>query len=407
MVQFIRRWVWGAGTAALVAWGLFGAAAADPAADALTTVTQAARDRAAAAVPDKTDPKYFATLRALLSNAADNLNIGAPNLGTRAISVASGLATIAIPTVTVTPLDQDRSYQLWLSSQVVAKNRSLDGFDHDGTRSIGGTLVQPGNKLFDSVVLLQSSGTQMGPFCSGVLLTTVLVVTAAHCICLGLNFVVVGNNPNTDQGVFPQVSQVYQPPDFDCAHKDATAAGHDYALIVLDSAASGAHAVVAPDAVIKGLTNGNSVWAAGFGVMSDGGGVEVPAPKNYVQAPIISASCSRPDWLPDGATGTHQSDAQYYNCKPGQELVSQGIKANGSAVAGGPCDGDSGGAIFASQSDAAGSGPTKPLFLVGIISRSPSNGADCGGAMIYSLLNGTVRSELAAAAANMGVSFPP
>jgi hypothetical protein len=193
--------------------------------------------------------------------------------------------------------------------------------------------------------------------CSGTLIASDLVLTAAHCYRDG-----VMEEVQFGVSIFPPVDRVkvdktQSKPFRPCDQVARDLSVGDIALLKLEHAVSETPRAVGALPMVRDAA---AVRAVGFGRTSNAIGFKY-------QVNIVIAS-----WQCDGtAGGLGLPDQQVYRCKPTHELVAAGLNRD-------TCGGDSGGPIYVFGVDTR-------LYLVGVTSRAVF--ADrCGPGGIYVLL---------------------
>jgi len=331
------------------------------------------------------DPRYYAALRYFLAKGADEMVLPHGVDGARALRMPSAVPS----TMPMLKLDSDPDYRNWLVEQPAASVLSDQGFGIQGVRSIGSNFIHPGdgNSQFDSVILLRGPRTK---FCSAVLLSSVLALTAGHCLCpYSPDYAEMGDDPYLAPPPQPKIRTSFQAVALDCLNLDGTMPGNDYALVLLDTPVSPTPAKIDPAGVVEKLTAGGTIWVAGYGATS-AAGVDSPSQKNFIKALIVSPFCGR---------AGPQADSSLYKCSTGNELVSTHIlNDSGQTTFGGPCHGDSGGAVFARPSEAVEGAVDKRFYLVAIVSRVVDPHGACGDATVYTLLTSQLVAALRTAA---------
>ena len=207
-----------------------------------------------------------------------------------------------------------------------------------------------------------------GQICSGLLIAADVVLTARHCICDGVkDHVVFGLSANgLDVDTYDVTGEKVMRPCPTVNGDSTMTPGVDVALLYLDKPSPNkTFRSVASRASIAGM---KEIWAVGFGLTEK----SVLGTKTKVNIPLASIDCS-------GKKGS-QSDADYYKCVAGSELVAgmEGLKKDS-------CKGDSGGPVFLARPDGT-------LLLVAITSRPVgfAGAANCGDGGIYELTQNAV-----------------
>lgn len=289
-------------------------------------------------------------------------------------------------------IDGDPIFSRWVFSvdevQRVALNLGNEAVESQliEVRSIGGKMPRKGNMSQVTAVLLRSGK----PVCSATAISRKHFLTAAHCFCGPEKPVEIAFGRNTSDAPFTRVFSsnfelVESAKDMDCRNYSTmkrTLAGSDFAVVELSSEVGELYlkspAALPNAADIAGLSSGQTAIVVGFGRRSNNPrsrkfriGV-----KNYVFAPLVDVDC----------------DGGRYDCVKGNEVVSRDARRGRS----GPCNGDSGGAMFAKVDRASGS----EYVLVGVVSRMARSDLRCGDAVAFSLLSPSNLSEIAALVSN-------
>lgn len=217
------------------------------------------------------------------------------------------------------------------------------------------------NQFPETVLVFGAGGN-----CSGVLISDIQVLTAAHCVCSGksswVRFGNVSNRFVAEREVVMTSTMISN------CFEDRR--GRDLALLTMDSAIDVLPASVADPYVLSNVSLGTVV---GFGQAE---GNRPSGVKRYAEIVIVSPSCN-------GGTsenGNIVTDSDQYDCIPNRELV-----AGSPAWRSDACGGDSGGPFFDS--------PTEPRNLIGITSRGipDQTNAICGDGGVYTRLDGEAR----------------
>jgi secreted trypsin-like serine protease len=236
--------------------------------------------------------------------------------------------------------------------------RQLQAKAAGGVRVLGGVPVPPG-QFMDCVAV----GCPRGWFCTGTLIASDLVLSAAHCVrCASHVFfgddvrsVRVGDRDN------PSVIAVRQVIRHE-AYRDSS---DDLSALMLARSVNITPRRVATGAQIAAATDGR---VAGFGWI-DERGKKKHGEKRMVDVPIASHGC-------DGRVGG-QPDEEAYGCAAGFELVA---RRKGKVIKD-TCKGDSGGPLYIQDMDGG-------WLLAGVTSRGTrGTGRVCGDGGIYSRLD--------------------
>jgi hypothetical protein len=256
-----------------------------------------------------------------------------------------------------------------------------------GLKVVGGHPVPAGAML---AVVGVTYGADRQPGCTGNLIESDIVLTAAHCLCgdmqnpnTRVSNVFVGNNWATRTG--PKAGLYYQVTAFRSAipwPKNMTDAqcrglkvGRDLALLKLKAPVKNVAPIkLAPDAVTAGAL---SYRVAGFGAIDEQAEV-YPNEKYHARVAGVSNACR-------GNVGA-PSDEAYYGCLPGEEIVAGNRRAPDS------CNGDSGGPLLVTANKDGGVSAQDAFYLAGVTSRPVNDAPEyCGYGGIYERLTPSAR----------------
>lgn len=206
---------------------------------------------------------------------------------------------------------------------------------------VGGAAVDK-DGIGKSVVTIVGS---RGNFCSGALIASDVVLTAAHCVPQGATYKIVipGENPPR----LVDVKRVASHPQFNAQGIVAHRASADVALLQTVESLTRSRAVAPTATPLTPIAAGNRYSILGIGVTVRGDGRSGGTVRS---APLVSTS------------------------KPGNLQIRLVDPATNNKSAGlGACTGDSGGPVFEDQNGRA--------VIVGVVSWStaPNNAAGCGG----------------------------
>jgi len=210
-----------------------------------------------------------------------------------------------------------------------------------------------------------------GGRCSGILVSPNTILTAAHCICEfrkdgvkpdGIR-VAFRQNPSPEAlGELIRVTQADREVVCPFGFNEA-----DIVLLRLERSAKESPKRLADAPTMTALTKRAVVRVVGYGLTEAGRF----AGRREADVIVASPTCSA-------------SDAAYFGCLEGQELVARNVNEERDA-----CSGDSGGALL--LEDPAGSGKFE---LVGVVSRPVLRGAVCGDGGVYGRVDDSLRQRV-------------
>ena len=294
-----------------------------------------AADRAAITFAKELAPEgtaqYTATLRKALALAR-----GIPFSGEASRSFSSFAPNLGL-------LDLDERYRRNFTSSL---NKTM--------RIWGGEPVLP-DTYPDTVALLGNGG-----LCTGTVIASNMVLTAAHCFCDGVTErVILGDTINT-----PASSRAISGAAAMITCNESLRDG-DIAVLRVATMLNVRPRALANDALI---TRAISARAVGYG-RSGNLSKEPTGIKRRVDVPIASDACIGKVNTTNGPV----DDSVYYGCSPGHEIV-----AGAPSLEKDSCNGDSGGPLFVASEDGN-------LYLAGTTSRStgPPGVRPCGDGGIY------------------------
>lgn len=276
-------------------------------------------------------------------------------------------------------LDNYPVYRAWLRKQKpTAWVRTTTRSPRRKIRSLGGNPA--GRRDFEQL-LVHMKDDDGRVVCSGMVIRSNVVLTAAHCACArkkirfigwGKRGQITATNGETALEVDGRRVQIYVPDGAKCT-KPRSLIGRDYGLIRLEDplprSVSRHRVRFINDTQFKSLKAGNEVFIVGYGEMTNGQhGV-----KNFIRSPIVDLKCT-------------SATARRINCKAGKEFIAQ------DELIACPWHNDSGGGAFLNK--------TAGRPLVGIIARKSRTGR-CRDGGVFTMLTPRVRDELQAAAARL------
>lgn len=205
-------------------------------------------------------------------------------------------------------------------------------------------------------------------YCSGVLITPEVVLTAAHCVWDGILGVVLDRafDYKSELKIIRVTKFV---PKIKGPYNEEAIKNGDAAILILENEVNTLQPAVF--ASTKQIDKANYLQVIGYGITEKKGEKE----KNLVDIPITSKACQ-------GKNG-YRHDKDVFGCKPGEEMVAQEIipdldilnsdrKKNRDA-----CIGDSGGPAYIKGED-------NKFYLAAIVSRSANNRkTKCGYGHVY------------------------
>jgi hypothetical protein len=291
----------------------------------------------------------------------------------KALALAGGLPISAEATRSITVfasmrglLDLDQRYRRNLTSSV-----------DETVRIWGGETVPPGTYP-DTVALLGN-----GRICSGTVIASNMVLTAAHCYCNGVTErAIVGDTINAPLSTIPVSGAEAM---VTC---NESVANGDISVLKLAAALTVRPRAFANEALVS---RASSARAVGYGRTANP--ITEPAGiKRRVDVPIASTACNGKVTTANGPV----DDSVYYGCAPEREIV-----AGAPSLDRDSCNGDSGGPLFVTGRDGN-------LYLAGATSRptGPPGLRPCGDGGIYVRTDARVVKWLASRGVTVTVGPP-
>jgi secreted trypsin-like serine protease len=227
-------------------------------------------------------------------------------------------------------------------------------------RIFGGAAVPP--TQFKEVVQLSGSGGS----CTGTLIAPTVILTAGHCVCAHATDKAFFGTDSSRPASGRTFAVARSSPKTNCSQTAANNfvdPGNDFALLWL-STSPGVNPVTFVN--ISSVVTAHDVIAVGFGYTEAG----TIGTKMEANIPIASPTCS--------GSVQSESDAQYYGCGLGLELVAATLASSSQRDT---CLGDSGGPIYVRSNDGS-------FGFIGVTSRGVATpgAATCGDGGLYGLL---------------------
>lgn len=281
---------------------------------------------------------------------------------------ATGPLPDTLPKPVVRPVDSHPLYRDYLRAIAAEGEPSDDPFDDRPRISYG----VAGDGLEEVVLLKDAAGANV---CSGSLMTSDTVITAAHCLCSGVATVVFGLNDTSTKRIAVVDSRIVAGGTGSCLAKTK---GRDLALLKLETPAGPDKSrylvwMPGPADVPNLLVNWNmavgmpygTVRLAGFGYDHTGSqGI-----RRTARVPVLDHDCRAQDGPATGGT--------VIACKRDHEFVSTMIDARPNEPPSSTCEIDSGGPAFAEVRVTPG-GTAMRRYQVGVASRADNGPHPCG-----------------------------
>lgn len=227
----------------------------------------------------------------------------------------------------------------------------------------GGDRTIPGT--FPDIVAFIGNGKM----CTGTVIGPKAILTAAHCYCKGVTQTVYfGDSVNGALSTAQVSSGQSMIPCGPPIHEE----NGDVAVIQLNAVLTIPPRAFASTALINSAKLGRAVgFGYGVNAITDPAGI-----KRIVDVPMASVACNGTVTVGGGTL----SDADYYHCTAGREMVAGAPSLNRDT-----CEGDSGGPLFVQTPDGS-------LYLGGITSRATGTPGlrPCGDGGIYVRIDGLV-----------------
>ena len=230
---------------------------------------------------------------------------------------------------------------------------------------------------YNSVValIIQKTDTEGVGVCTGVALSSNIILTAGHCVCATVTDVYEGSSifaPTYTHklAVHPTIA-----PEMRTCSAPRTQPADIGLVQIEDEFKSVTPVTLASSGTINNLS---AIRAVGFGVSETG----QMGQKKYVDVPVASRACNQVLQLENGKL---VRDQDFYGCSTNFELVAGQSHLNRDT-----CHGDSGGPVFGYVAKGGGKFDE---YLVGITSRGIANAGsttDCGQGGIYTRVDGPI-----------------
>lgn len=248
---------------------------------------------------------------------------------------------------------------------------------------VGGTKVEEGEFLDTVGVASRDNGVG----CTGVLIASDVVLTAAHCVTAGYSDRVhIGRDRDNWQaeykvfGVEHGFMGRHLPPD--CS-QDRIKCGLDIAVLLLEEPIDDVRprSLASDDLVNSAI----SYRAVGFGRLDRNARV-VSRFKREARVTAVSNDCN--GMVRSGPRRPTRTDEEVYDCEPGQEIVAGQMRGRTDT-----CNGDSGGPLLVGPLGTGQADSDAEFALAGLTSRATSQSLTaCGDGGVYERLNPNARA---------------
>ena len=242
----------------------------------------------------------------------------------------------------------------------------------------GGVPVAAGG--YPAIVGITQAGNKQIQ-CTGALVESDLVLTAAHCVCGGITgSVVFADKEGTGTSIKVLASKQALR---SCG--GALTDGADIGVLLLAQKASVSPMGIVPDQVVQTATGYEVVGFGGYGI--DATGQLIAGEKRETSVPSATNDCK------GNVPNSTRSYASAFGCSPGAEIV-----AGSAGLGRDTCNGDSGGPLLTGPNGVAIGQAEADLKLAGTTSRATKSAkVPCGDGGIYVRLTPELRQWIAEA----------